>query len=188
MINLVLPEKENKKNKIQLKKKKRQATGFGGRKTSFPVYILLERISSPLTFSCPVGRVSTAVRGSAPLLCCPTAARSQWAPLPASPWGKGVFFSPSHPAAREVCAPSRRAIYGNTCLHGFMSGPSLSSLLPEKQHFLLVRASIQGSVDRGVAPAHHHSAPQGSWPRWPFLCLAGPWRRRAFNSTGGGSP
>lgn len=33
------------------------------------------------------------------------------------------------------CAPS-----GDTCLHGFLSGPSLCSLLPEEQHFLLVRA------------------------------------------------
>lgn len=32
------------------------------------------------------------VRGSAPLLCRPTAAGSRWAPLPASPWGKGVFL------------------------------------------------------------------------------------------------
>lgn len=87
---------------------------------------------SPLTFGCPVWRVSAAVRGSAPLLCCPTAAGSRWAPLPGTPWGKGV------------CAPSQRAAYGNTCLHGFISGPSLSSLLPEEQHLLLVRACGRG--------------------------------------------
>lgn len=34
----------------------------------------------------------------------------------------------------------RAAPRGYVCLHGFISGPSLSSPLPEEQHFLLVRA------------------------------------------------
>lgn len=101
--------------------------------------------------------------------------------------GKGVCAS-SQRAACEVRAPSQRATYGSTCLHGFVSGPSLSSLLPEEQHFLLVRDCGQGLLTKALPPLPplpHGASGRGS--------RSSAWLVRegiglAFGSTGGESP
>lgn len=87
------------------------------------------------------------------------------------------------------------AASGDTCPHGFASGPSLSSPLPEEQqHFLLVRACGSGLPTKALSLLSS-AAPWGFWMLWLLLCLPGLsqpshiwWHSTAFGGTAGRSP
>lgn len=144
-------KKKKKKSKARLKSQKSRLLFFRGCKTSC-LYSFGTDIEPPQFWLCCRERVSVAAQLH-PLV--PRVAEALLLHLSVLP-----VSSVLHP-----CAPS-----GDTCLHGFISAPSLSSSFPGEQHFLLVRAWGSRAAKQGVVPALRGC----SWMLWLLLCFPGP--------------
>lgn len=125
-------KKKKKKSKARLKSQKSRLLFFRGCKTSC-LYSFGTDIEPPQFWLCCRERVSVAAQLH-PLV--PRVAEALLLHLSVLP-----VSSVLHP-----CAPS-----GDTCLHGFISAPSLSSPFPGEQHFLLVRAWGSGLPSKALS-------------------------------------